>query len=61
MFRVPEIVWLLEERTFGILVKMGSFYSTVRYTRDGYDYEVLIENNDYELWEEHALDYETDE
>lgn len=57
----PEIVWLIEDRHFAILLHRGAYYSTVQYTRDGTDYEVVVENDDYEDWEEHALDYEQDD
>lgn len=56
-----EIVWLLEDRHFAILLHRGAYYSTVKYKRDGMDYEVIIENDDYEDWEEHATVYEQDE
>lgn len=56
----PEIVWLTEERHFAVLVQRDAFFSIVKYTRDGNDYEVIIENDDYETWEEHAIDYEQD-
>lgn len=60
MTHEPEIVWLLEDRHFAILLNRGAFYSTVAFTRDGVDYEVVIENDDYEEWEDHAIDYESD-
>lgn len=56
-----RVVWLLEDRHFAFLLHRGAYYSTVTYTRDGTDYEVVIENDDYEEWEDHALDYEQDE
>lgn len=61
MSRDDEIVWLIELRTFGILVSRGAFYSVVRFTRDQTDYEVQIDNDDYEFWEEHSIDYETED
>jgi hypothetical protein len=59
MPREPELVWLLNDRHFAVLVNRGAFFSTVKYTRDGNDYEVEIENNDYEFYED-ANDYECD-
>lgn len=56
----PEIVWLTEERHFALLVQRNAFYSLVRYTREGTDYEVVVKNDDYEFWEEYAFDYEQD-
>lgn len=57
--RNPEIVWLYEERIFAVLVNRGAFFSTVKYTRAGIDYEVQISNDDYEFYED-ANDYESD-
>lgn len=56
----PEIVWLKEERTFGILLAMGAYYSTVKYTREGVDYEVVISNDEWESYEWSVHDYEQD-
>lgn len=61
MNREPEYVWIIEERTYGILLHHGAYYSMVRYTRGGIDYEVLIENDEFELWEDHAIGYEQDD
>lgn len=60
VLREPEIVWLFEERMYGVLVTLGAFYSTVRYTREGIDYEVQIANDEFEFWESYAIDYEQD-
>lgn len=46
--RENEVVWLTEERTFARLMSMGAFFSMVKYTRMGVDYEVLIENDEIE-------------
>lgn len=40
---------LLENRTLAELVRRGATFSLVRYTRGGIDYEVLVENEDYEF------------
>lgn len=58
---MPEIVWLTEVRTYGVLIKMGAFYSTVQYARNGEEIIELIENNEFETWREHAIDYESDD
>lgn len=60
MVHEPEIVWLLTERHFALLVQRDAFYSLVAYTRDGQDYEVVVNNDDYEFWEDRAIDYEQD-
>lgn len=47
----PEIVWLTEERTFGILLSLGASFSWIKYSRDGIDYEILVENDEFEYRE----------
>jgi len=55
-----EIVWLTEERTFAELIRMGAYFSTVRYTRGGIDYEVLIDNDEFEYREADDIDGDED-
>ena len=54
-----EIVWLTEEerKIPAILVRMDAFFSLVRYTRGGIDFEVLVENDEIVFGEDHAIDY----
>lgn len=60
MVREPEIVWLHDERTYAILVSMGAYYSKVKYTRGGIDYELIVDNDDFETWEERAIEHTED-
>ena len=46
-----EIVWLEEERTFAELVSMGAYYSRIRYSRNGIDYDTWIANDEYKYIE----------
>lgn len=55
-----EIVWLTEERTYAYLVRRNAFFSLVRYSRGGIDYEIEIENDEYVFREDHAVDYESE-
>ena len=55
-----EIVWLLEERTFAVLVNRGAWFSMVKYTRGGIDYEVQVSNDEYEFIKERDVDDEQD-
>lgn len=57
-----QVVWLTEYRTYGFLLKEAAHYAVVKY----YDknnlewvYE-LIENDEYEGWEEHAIGYDSE-
>lgn len=46
----PEIV-LIEDRTLAEIINRGAYYSLVRYTRGGIDYEVLIGNDEFDDYE----------
>jgi len=60
MVREIEYVWLTDERTFAELVRLGAHFSTVRYTREGIDYEVIVSNDEFDYWEDDASDYDED-
>lgn len=54
-------VYLIYERCFGSLVgPMGAFYSRVEFTKGGIEYEVLIENNEFQILEE-LNEYDSDD
>ena len=55
-----EWVWIHEERVYGELLNYGTYFSTVRYEKDGLLCEVLLENDEFELRSERAFDYEAD-
>lgn len=47
-----EHVWMVEENVRAELVWLGAFVSKVRYTKKGIDYEVIVDNDEFEYWEE---------
>lgn len=48
-----SLVYLIEEKVWAKIVgAMGAYYSTVTYNKGGIDYEVLVENEDFVLWED---------
>jgi hypothetical protein len=51
-----EIVWLHEQRTFGLLVRRDAYYSIVRYWDDYFEYEIEVSNDDYDIIFEHEQD-----
>lgn len=53
-----EIVWLTYYRTYAKLVSRGAFFSVVEIPDAG---RVLIENDDYEFWEDRAIEFESEE
>lgn len=54
-----SIVWLTEERKFAYLLAVGAYFSRISFDYYGDDWEE-IENDEYELWEEHVNNYESD-
>jgi hypothetical protein len=58
---MEEVVWLHEYRRFGFLLHRGAWASTVRFQNlDGSWTEETVENDDYDLWEERAIEYDDD-
>ena len=53
-----EIVWLIDERTFAELVNLGAHASLVRYIRGGHEYEVYVDNDEFEYREGNDIDDE---
>ena len=44
----PGLVWMTEERVFGeIAGPVGAFFTPIRYTYRGIDYEIEVENDDF--------------
>lgn len=56
----PEVIWLDDLRRFGFLNVRNSTHSLVTYqTETGWTTE-WVENDDYDLWEERAIDFESE-
>lgn len=55
-----EIVWLIDERTHAELVNLGAHASLVRYTRKGHEFEVYVDNDEFEYREENDSDSDED-
>lgn len=53
---MDEVVWLTEERTLAVLVTLGAYMSKVKYTRAGVDYEIFIDNDEFEYFKENTGD-----
>lgn len=60
MTKSPEIIWLVEERTYAELIRRGAFFSTVRYTRGGIEYEILVGNDEFDDYEGNDDDSDED-
>ena len=48
---MSEIVWLTEERCFAYLISLGAHVSRVQFKKLGIDYDIYIENDEWEPWE----------
>lgn len=51
------VVYISEENVFGTVDKLGAFASTVKYQKDGEDYEVLLENEDFVIVDEIVFEH----
>lgn len=51
------LVWLPYERTYGYVIgSIGAYYTKIWYLLGGIEYEVLMENDDFELVEDLIID-----
>lgn len=55
-----EVVWLKSARHFAWLVSRGAWYSEVEWTENGVTITDTVENNDYEFWEERAIEFDSE-
>lgn len=51
-YEVTYIVFIHEESCYGAVEKMGAYGSLVKYTKDGIEYEELLENEDFTIVDE---------
>lgn len=56
-----NLVWLPEEKVYGFIVGgLGAFYTNIRYVKGGNEFEVLMENDEFELMEDGLIEYDDD-
>lgn len=55
-----EVVWLKHHRHYAYLVHRGAYYSEVEWAENLILHKETVENDDYEFWEERAIDFESD-
>ena len=54
-------VWLDEEEVVGEIVGgLGAWFTTIRYTKGGMEFEVLMENDEFTLMED-LIEYDSDD
>lgn len=56
-----EVVWLNENRRFAFLERRDAFVSLVYWYEGDERITLIVENDDYDLWEERAFEYDTDD
>lgn len=44
-------VWIFEEQCVGTMLQLGTYFSLIRWYKDGIIYEEYIENNEYSPYE----------
>lgn len=49
---INAVVWIPDLKLYGTIKSHGAFVSLVNYTEGGIDYEVWIENDDLEIYED---------
>lgn len=52
------IVYLYDEQVYAELVSHGAYASTVRYSLDGVLYEVMVENEEFDIVEDITIGIE---
>ena len=46
------IVYLPDEKVYGEVISLGTYASKVHYIKDGFEYESIILNEDFEILEQ---------
>lgn len=56
-----RVVWLDDEQVYGEIVGgLGAFFTTIKYTKGGMEFEVLMENDEFTLLED-LIEYDSDD
>lgn len=51
--REGSVVWLTEERCFGVIVgPLDAFYTLINWVKGGLEHEEFVENNEFEILED---------
>lgn len=51
-YEIINIVYIHEEKIYGTVEQLGAFASKVKYQKEGIDYEVLLENDEFAIVDE---------
>jgi hypothetical protein len=54
-----NLVYIIDDEVYGTIVgRMGAYYTTVVYVKGGMEYEVLLENDEFELMEDEIIEHD---
>ena len=51
-YDIIHVVFIHEEQCYGVVEKLGAFNSIVRFTKDGIEYEEMLENEEFTIMDE---------
>ena len=51
-YEIINVVYIPEEKVYGTVDQLGAFASVVKYTKEGIDHEVLLENDEFAIVDE---------
>ena len=51
-YEIINVVYIHDEKVYGTVEKLGAFASIVKYTKEGIEYEELLENSDFAIVDE---------
>ena len=60
-YDIVSIIFIHEKGVYGSCEKLGAFASDVRYTKDGIEYEVTLENDEFSIMDEIVFEHEEEE
>jgi len=56
-FEVINIVYIYSEEVHGTVENLGAYASIVKYQKDGFEYEELLDNEDFVIMDEIVLQH----
>lgn len=56
-YEIISIVFIHEKNVYGTCENLGAFASMVKYTKDGIEHEVLLENDEFTITDEIVFDH----
>lgn len=56
-FEVINIVYIYSEEVHGTVESLGAYASVVKYKKDGFEYEELLDNEDFVIMDEIVIQH----